>query len=137
MAKDIFSDDILNDAISANQLERKKAREEKYRKRDREAEKRAIAAENFKKRSKFYVVALIVFILAGAIFGKSFIQIRELQKQKEEAQAKLDELNVKIEKLQDELTRVTSPEYIEQQARNQLRMIYPGETLYVIMDKNK
>ena len=38
-------------------------------------------------------------------------------------------------KLEEELNHVMDPKYIEQQARTQLRMIYPGEILYVLPDK--
>ncbi len=57
----------------------------------------------------------------------------KLQREKAEAQARLDELKIKIELLQNELERVTSDEYIEQQARTHLKMIYPGETLYIVV----
>ena len=47
---------------------------------------------------------------------------------------KLEELEESINRLNEELQRVTSDEYIEQQAREQLKMIYPGETLYVVTE---
>ena len=48
-------------------------------------------------------------------------------------EAKLEALQEKLDQLEDELTRVTSDEYIEQQARTHLRMIYTGETVYIVV----
>ena len=67
------------------------------------------------------------------LFGRSVIQIVELKAARDEAQANLDKLQSQIEELEETLSIVTTPEYIENQARVQLRMIYPNET-YVIME---
>lgn len=135
---DPFKQDILDDALTARQLERKKKREpKKEKKAEKEArreERQRIADENRAKRVKFAAVVFAVLAVLAIIFGKDFKQIMDLRKQKAEAQAKLDAINEKIAQLEDELSRIQSPEYIIQQARNQLRMIYPGEVLYVVLD---
>lgn len=50
---------------------------------------------------------------------------------------KQSQLKSEKERLQKELGRVNSPEYIEQIARNTLRMIKQGEILYVIPGTEK
>ncbi len=131
---DPFKQDILDDALTAKQLERKKKREPvKERKAQKEA-RRKIAEENRTKRNSFAAVIFAVLVVLAIIFGKDFKQIVNLTKQKKQAQAQLDAINSKIAQLEDELSRIKSPEYIEQQARSQLRMIYPGEILYVILE---
>ena len=137
MGKDYFSQDILDDALSEKQKERRLKRAELKKKKEIEAEKQQAAAENRKKRARFFALVLAGLLIVLALFGKSFVQIYNLRQEKQLAQEKLDGINRNIEKLQEELSRVTSPEYIEQQARNRLRMIYPGEVLYVILNNDK
>lgn len=134
MNQDPFKQDILDDALTARQLERKKKREPvKERKAQKEARQK-IAEENRTKRNRFAAVVFAALFVLAIIFGKDIKQIIDLTKQKNAAQAQLDSINSRIAQLEDELSRIKSPEYIEQQARNQLRMIYPGEILYVILE---
>ena len=134
MNQDPFKQDILDDALTARQLERKKKREPvKERKAQKEARQK-IAEENRTKRNRFAALVFAALFVLAIIFGKDIKQIIDLTKQKNAAQAQLDSINSRIAQLEDELSRIKSPEYIEQQARNQLRMIFPGEILYVILE---
>lgn len=135
MSKDYFGDDILRDAISTQQQERNEKRQKLREKRLRDAEKAKVAAENRRTRGKVLLVIAVVGVVLVFMFGRSVYQITQLQKEKEAQAAKLAELQYNIDRLNEELTRVTSDEYIEQQARKQLRMIYPGELLYIVNPK--
>jgi len=137
MADNYFKDDILADALSESQRARNAGREEQRRKKEREIEKRRVASENRKKRLKVVPFVVLAFVVLVVMVGQSAVQIRELSKEKADAQNRLNELEITIEKLNDELDRVTSDEYIEQQARARLRMIYPGERLYIMLEENK
>ena len=115
---DPFKQDILDDALTARQLERKKKREPvKERKAQKEARQK-IAEENRTKRNRFAALIFVVLVVLAIIFGKDIKQIIDLTKQKNAAQAQLDSINSRIAQLEDELSRIKSPEYIEQQARN-------------------
>ena len=133
MAQDLFKEDILENAITQKQLERKERRESLRVKKEEQERKQAEAAAKAKKRRKIMLVAIAVVLVAGFIFGRAVYRISELKKEKAQAEAKLEALQEKLDQLEDELTRVTSDEYIEQQARTHLRMIYPGETLYIVV----
>ncbi|MCQ2552979.1 MAG: septum formation initiator family protein [Clostridia bacterium] len=135
MSKDYFGDDILRDAISTQQQERNEKRQKLREKRLRDAEKAKVAAENRRTRGKVLLVIAVVGAVLVFMFGRSVYQITQLQKEKDAQAAKLAELQYNIDRLNEELTRVTSDEYIEQQARKQLRMIYPGELLYIVNPK--
>lgn len=135
MSKDYFGDDILRDAISTQQQERNEKRQKLREKRLRDAEKAKVAAENRRTRGKVLLVIAVVGAVLVLMFGRSVYQITQLQKEKDAQAAKLAELQYNIDRLNEELTRVTSDEYIEQQARKQLRMIYPGELLYIVNPK--
>lgn len=136
MDKDYFPQDILEDAISEKQKARaeKRAPLKSKREKEKSEEKRQAREENRKKRRKFLIIALAALIAVVAVFGGKIYKIYELSKEKESAENKLAEIDYNIGKLEEELKRIKNPEYIEHQARNQLRMIYPGEILYIILD---
>jgi len=133
--KDPFEKDVLEDVISKEMQKRSADREKLKEKKLRQQEKRKVARENMKARRKIFWIAVVVLVIVGALFSKSLFQIIELRAEKEEAQFKLDELTQLIERLEEEKKKVTSDEYVEQKAREQLRMIYPGEVLYIVLDK--
>ncbi len=133
MPGDLFKEDILENAISTRQRERRERREDLRLKREQQQRRSEKAAARAKQRRRLVLVLLAALIAAGVLVGSSLVRIIALKKEKAEAQARLDELKQKIELLESELTRVTSDEYIEQQARTHLKMIYPGETLYIVV----
>ena len=83
------------------------------------------------------IVYGVIFIVIGAIIGVSVYNVISLKMEETAAQAKLDALEAEKRVLEEELSFVDREEYIEQQAREQLRMILPGETLYVLRNKDK
>ena len=133
MPRDYFKEDILENAISSRQRERRERREELRQKKEQQIKRSERAAARARYRRRLFLVLLAVLVGAGVLVGSSIVRIIALRKEKAEAQAKLDELKHKIELLESELKRVTSDEYIEQQARSQLKMIFPGETLDIVV----
>lgn len=133
MAK-YFDQDILDDALTENQKRRKKVREPLHEKKRLKEEKAKVAEENRSRRRKFLGMVIVVILIIAALVGKNLVQIIELSHEKKLAEERLAELEDQIGRLNEELMRVSSDEYIEQQARQQLRMIYPGEVLYVVLD---
>ncbi|MDO5331215.1 MAG: septum formation initiator family protein [Bacillota bacterium] len=134
MSDKYFDDDILDERISTHQKERNERRAKLIEKKQREEAKAKVAAENKKSRRKVFLIAAAVLIVLVALFGRNAYQIIQLTKEKQIQEQKLLELENSINRLNEELERVTSDEYIEQQAREQLNMIYPGETLYVVTE---
>lgn len=105
---------------------------EKEKERRRELSKRHVIKS---KRRK--IVYCLIFIVIGLIIGASAYNVIKLKMEEAEAQAKLDRLLEEKQALEEELALVDREEYIEQQAREHLRMIMPGEILYVIKDKEE
>ena len=134
MSDKLFDDDILDERVSAHQLERSERRAKLREKKLRSEEKAKVAEENKQSRKKFLLIAAVVLAVLVALFGKNTYQIIQLSNEKKAQEEKLEKLEESIDRLNEELKRVTSDEYIEQQAREQLKMIYPGETLYVITE---
>ncbi len=135
MERDILTESILADKTTEEQkLRREKRREELEKKRENQKKAAEAAARRSKALKKYVFISFVIFAVVLALFGKLVLQIRELNETKKEAQQKLDALQQKIEELEATLENVSSPEYIESQARSQLHMIYPNEVLYIVED---
>ena len=80
------------------------------------------------------VLSLIVlFLLVGSAFSIKNIVTLHIEKNHLEKTQK--ELEQKKDDLTAELKNVNELDYIEEQARKQLKMIKPGEVLYVLDGK--
>ena len=133
MERDYFKEDILENAISQRQRERKERRELQRNKKALQDQKAVIAAQKAKRRRRILLAAIVALVIAAIFVGRSVYRLTELRREKAEAEARLAEIQEKIERMENELTRITSDEYIEQQARSHLKMIFPGETLYIVV----
>ena len=128
-------DDLLKDRTSDVQKERQIKRQ----KRREEIKEQTEIAKQARKRRVGAVIRFTCFIAISAalIFtGISTMNIFSLMEEKRDVEAQLAELQHKKEGLEQELDLVESDEYVEQQARSELRMIYDGEVLYVVKDEN-
>lgn len=137
MQRDIVTDSILSADQSAIQRERREKRKELLEKKRQEEIRAAAAAERRSAVLKKGLIAAVILVAVMALlFGRQVMQIRELTAEKAKAQENLDQLQNQISELESTLERVTSPEYIESEARSQLRMVYPNEVLYVVQEDN-
>lgn len=76
-----------------------------------------------------FVVVLAIVVLRGCI---STFQLKSEQAEVEKTYADLQEKKADLE---EELKYINTPEYIEQTARDMLKMVKPGEILYIIRGK--
>lgn len=106
--------------------------ENKEEKRDKVTSKRR--SSRAAKRRLIYTTIIILIIVVVGASGLNIYNVIKEEKQIKEEQAAL--INQK-EKLQYQLDQVDSLEYIEQQARQLLRMIKPGEILYILPEKSE
>lgn len=90
-----------------------------------------MSAINKKRVRRRLIYSVVVLFFIGIISVSAF-KVINLVMENEEAMNRLITLEQEKAKLEEELARVASDEYIEQQAREQLNMIMPGETLYVL-----
>lgn len=82
-----------------------------------------------KRRVKFFGLALIlIVIMVGISVGKVVMTRHEQNTALEKNRA----LKEKKKDLEKELKLVNEPEYIEEQARKQLKLVKPGEIIYII-----
>lgn len=90
--------------------------------------KKRVSARKRRRRLIYLAVVtaalLLVFFTVQNIIGLKMEERELLQEQRE--------LEARKAELEEELTRVDETDYIEQQAREQLHMIKPGEILYLL-----
>lgn len=115
---------------------RKRKREEAAEKKHKVRKSKSViterqAGKKARRRMVYFVVSLfIVGIITVSAINIIGLKLTETRIEKEQ-QELLDE-RAKLERV---YSQVNSPEYIEQQARQQLKMIRPGEILYVLPEK--
>ena len=102
----------------------KELREEKFRVREATKKQRA------KKRRKL-MVYLGFFSVAVIFIGLSAWNLVSVNVQYKDVLSENETLKQQKAELEEELSNTSDPDYIEQQARSQLKMIRPGERLYV------
>ncbi len=86
-----------------------------------------------KKKLAILVVAIFLIIY----FSKTAIKIIELKVEQSRLKNESQELRIEKKHLKNELKKVNQAEYIEMKAREQLRLIKPGETLFFTEDEKK
>jgi len=85
-------------------------------------------------KKMFYLVSVLLVLAVTAYYAYNVIAVEIVQNQVE---AEHKALLMQKARLEEELKHVSDPKYIEQQARTQLRMIFPGEILYILPDKQE
>ncbi|MGN0658142.1 MAG: septum formation initiator family protein [Emergencia sp.] len=87
--------------------------------------------------NKGRIALTVIVIVLIAVLGMSIKNVFSLRAEQKELEQKNKELNTEKEALQEELKNVNELEYIEEQARIQLKLIKPGEILYILEDEDK
>jgi cell division protein FtsB len=96
--------------------------------------KAGAASKRKRRRSVFRGVYAIIFLALLATAAVYAVWIISLQSELDEVRAENTAALEKKARLETAFEHVGDPEYIEQQARTRLRMIKPGELLYVLPD---
>ncbi len=89
-----------------------------------------------KKSKKAILYILLILVMLG-VLGWHAVDMIILRMDYQEIKMKNEQLKLEKEKLEAELEYINSKDYIEQQARDQLKMVMPGEIVYVQEDKNE
>ncbi len=90
-----------------------------------------------RKKVNYTKIALCaVVIILIAYFGVSAIKIVNLNKEKEEVTAYHQELLQNKEDLQLKLDNISSADYIESQARRDLKLVKPNELLFIFSERD-
>lgn len=79
---------------------------------------------------------IIFVILLSFVAVKGAISCFELKAQQKEVEQKYASLLSEKEELEETLKYINTPEYVEKTARDMLKMVMPGEILYVLKDED-
>lgn len=112
--------------------ERKRIREEELqRKNTCEADVVTTSTRRKAKNTRRRILYLLIIAVILAAISIQGVKIYSLAKEKEALKEVQYNLIKEKARLEEELTNVNSAEYVEQQAREQLKLIMPGEILYI------
>lgn len=129
---DIYEESYTARDISNAQKERKARREVETAAANAKREKRRRITRNRRIATALVLIAIIGFL---ALIGNNVLNLFQLRAEKAAREAELATLENRVGALSEELEQVNSDEYVEQQARSDLHMIRPGETLYIFEQK--
>lgn len=118
--------------------EARRKRQEKRKKQQREAREqeegrnRSVRAsiKAGRRRKKALYAVIILFIIAA--IGMSAMNIVKLKAEQREVKEQQQQLLEEKKQLQDQLKQADDPVYVQDAAREVLRMVNPGETIYVM-----
>ena len=82
------------------------------------------------KKRRSIISAAIIFAIV-AVIGVSVYNIVTLKQEQKEILKQQQELKEQKAELEEELNQLSNPDYIKEQARTQLRLVLPGEKIYV------
>ncbi|MFZ5424267.1 MAG: FtsB family cell division protein [Patescibacteria group bacterium] len=78
-----------------------------------------------------YIVMSLLFILAGVNFTRTTLEIMHSSKRLEELRSEVSVLEEEKNTLEDELSYRETSSYLEEQARDRLNMIKPGDKVFI------
>lgn len=123
-------------------IDLKQAREERRQRRKQAADKKQnkdrknasgeLSERKANKRNRKRLIYFCVVLGIMLVIGASIFNVYSLHKEYKDIAAQNKALREQKQDIAEELGNVNNPEYIEQQAREQLRMVKPGEVLYVL-----
>ena len=94
----------------------------------------ASARPRFTSRAAVLVVVVCAIALSLAYPVREYLaQLRQIS----QLQAQQAQISAQLRRLRAEDRRLSSPAYVEQQARDRLHMCLPAQTCYVIIDGTK
>lgn len=117
----------------AKRREEKAREEERARSNARQNTVGKMAIRRQKKRRKILIGFIVVCIIG--VMSLSLINIISIKKELHDVRIQQEQLKKEKSDLEKELQNINDPENLEEQARNQLRLIKPGETLYMFPDE--
>lgn len=119
-------------ARQSRKQKREEAADKKYKVRKT---KSVITERQAGKKARRRMVYFVIFLFIIGLVTVSAIQIISLKLTEARTMKEHQDLLNQKSRLERDYSQVNSPEYIEQQARQQLRMIRPGEILYVLPEE--
>lgn len=119
-------------ALAEDPREKRRSKREEKIQKSRKSEKKSNSKRRTSRVAKRRLIYTTIILIIIVVSGVSALNVYNLMQEEESVKKEHAELLKEKEKLEYELEQINSLEYIEQQARQLLRMIKPGEILYVL-----
>ncbi|KYO66092.1 FtsB family cell division protein [Thermovenabulum gondwanense] len=87
-------------------------------------------------RIRHFLLLLFVFYFVTTLIFQQ-LKFMELKREEQKLKESINEALQEREQLEKELSRLNDKSYIEKIAREQLRLVKPGEYIYIISDEDK
>lgn len=96
------------------------------------------ARTRIKIRPRFFVILIFLFVVSYVVYGytSGFMRMRALQGEIEQVRREIAELQMLNAELEEQLARYDTDEFIERIAREELRLVAPGETPVIVIDSS-
>ncbi|MEE3362631.1 MAG: septum formation initiator family protein [Anaerovoracaceae bacterium] len=104
----------------------------KHKKGAAKAARRRAADKHAKMTRERAILYTVVICIVAALIAWSGIRIYKVESEKAALLQEQQQLTKEKKELREELKKVNDLDYIENQARDKLKMVMPGETLYVL-----
>ena len=128
--------DPSEEELNRTRKDRVAARKKQKKAQKRANRRKAMASGKKRRRKPNKVVLVLVIVIAIGLFA-SVRNITRLQSENKRLKEQNLKLSEKRDDLKKELKNVNSREYIEKRAREQLRLVNPGEIIFTFPDKDK
>ena len=120
----------IEEARKKRQEKREKQQQRMRQQTETPAEKKARLRVRAGRRRKIFIYAVIILCIIAAV-STSVLQIVKLKAEYKEAEQINQQLQQQKEELEKQVEDSNKKEFIEEEAREQLRMVKPGETVYI------
>jgi len=121
------------DKLRQERIEKRQAqRDQQALDLQRKEETKAARSEARLRRLKRSTIYVIIFLIFGIFFIRTVWNIVSVKIEYANVSTKNEQLKEQKDRLEEQLANVESDEYVEQQARDILKMIKPGETMYIL-----
>lgn len=126
----------IEEARQKRQARRKAEKEKEKKKAENTARRKTrgkMAIRRSRNRRRFLVGLIVVFI--GVLIALSLINIISLKKEQHDVREQKEQLNSEKEQLTEELEDINDLSNLEEQAREQLKLIKKGEKIYIFPEE--
>jgi len=131
------SDKIIDlEQARAERRERRKLAADKKLNKSRRNALGELSERKVNKRNRKRLIYFCIILGIIVVIGWSVFHVYSLQKEYKGIVAQNKALKEKKQDPTEELGNVNNPEYVEQQAREQLKMVKPGEVMYILPPKD-
>ncbi len=117
--------------------EKRQKQQQRERRLENAVPKRATRASVKAGRRKKHITYAVIILAIIAAIGMSAVNIISLKAEYREVEQQNQQLQQQKEDLEQQIKNSGKDKYIEQEAREQLRMVKPGETVFIVPNQDQ